>query len=59
MKKKKKRKTKKTDQIKGEKQKNVGRNKHQFRLGRNKKNSVISWQSVLLVEETRVPGENH
>jgi hypothetical protein len=21
--------------------------------------SVISWQSVLLVEETRVPGENH
>ena len=22
-------------------------------------NSVISWQSVLLVEETRVPGENH
>ena len=24
-----------------------------------KKNSVISWQSVLLVEETREPGENH
>jgi hypothetical protein len=22
-------------------------------------NSVISWRSVLLVEETRVPGENH
>jgi len=21
--------------------------------------SLISWQSVLLVEETRVPGENH
>jgi len=21
--------------------------------------SVISWQSVLLMEETRVPGENH
>jgi hypothetical protein len=21
--------------------------------------SVISWRSVLLVEETRVPGENH
>jgi len=21
--------------------------------------SAISWQSVLLVEETRVPGENH
>jgi hypothetical protein len=21
--------------------------------------STISWQSVLLVEETRVPGENH
>ena len=21
--------------------------------------SIISWQSVLLVEETRVPGENH
>jgi hypothetical protein len=21
--------------------------------------SVISWQSVLLVEETRLPGENH
>jgi len=21
--------------------------------------SVISWQSVLMVEETRVPGENH
>jgi len=21
--------------------------------------SVISWQSVLLVQETRVPGENH
>ena len=21
--------------------------------------SVISWESVLLVEETRVPGENH
>jgi hypothetical protein len=21
--------------------------------------SVISWQSVLLVEETKVPGENH
>jgi hypothetical protein len=21
--------------------------------------SVISWQSVLLLEETRVPGENH
>jgi hypothetical protein len=21
--------------------------------------SVISWQSVLVVEETRVPGENH
>jgi hypothetical protein len=21
--------------------------------------SVLSWQSVLLVEETRVPGENH
>ena len=21
--------------------------------------SVISWQSVLLVDETRVPGENH
>ena len=21
--------------------------------------SVVSWQSVLLVEETRVPGENH
>jgi hypothetical protein len=21
--------------------------------------SVITWQSVLLVEETRVPGENH
>jgi len=24
-----------------------------------KKISVISWQSVLLVEETGVPGENH
>jgi len=22
-------------------------------------NSIISWQSVLLVEETGVPGENH
>jgi len=21
--------------------------------------SAISWQSILLVEETRVPGENH
>jgi hypothetical protein len=21
--------------------------------------SIISWQSVLLVDETRVPGENH
>ena len=21
--------------------------------------SIISWQSVLLVEETRAPGENH
>ena len=25
----------------------------------NNINSVISWRSVLLVEETRVPGENH
>ena len=35
--KKEKEKTKKTDQIKGEKKKkNVGRNRHSFRLGRNK-----------------------
>ena len=25
----------------------------------NNNNSIISWQSVLLVEETGVPGENH
>jgi hypothetical protein len=26
---------------------------------KNISDSVLSWQSVLLMEETRVPGENH